>query len=549
MTLHVNLTSTSIESALKAFSGRRVDGDELLDYSGVVVHTDPRPKRTLLRAIRRSRTVDLYVDDFSSAQIGRLSALKLFGLMKTVTVLDLKGHIQRLRFHEVLPEVLKRICYFLFVLPFVRLREQRVLLSSLDSLATKTAVPARAERPKRVAYLRTDLIPIIKAGGSVAHISGVANALQAEGIDVRLWTTAMIPTVKAPQTLVPIRPDLIEILPGREDFVQGRRFARAVEDELRAYAPDLIYWRHSLGGIVGVALSQRLGVPLILEYNGSELRTLELWGKNVPGAAPNPHRALLRRGEDVAFQLATRIVVVSSVLKDELVERGVPASKVQVEPNCVDMDRFPRETLDRDRAAVREKLGFTPEHAVAGFIGTFGKWHGAQILAQAVKPAIEKAPSLRFLMIGDGSFMPEVRATLAKEGVADKVVLTGLVPQDQAPALLNACDFYVSPHVPNQDGSQFFGSPTKLFEYMALGRGTVASSLNQIGEVLRHDETALLVPPGELPALVDGMVALATDRERSDRLGRAARAEVEARYTWRVNVRGLLESLAAAAKS
>ena len=117
------------------------------------------------------------------------------------------------------------------------------------------------------------------------------------------------------------------------------------------------------------------------------------------------------------------------------------------------------------------------------------------------------------------------------------------MPQAEAPALLNACDFYASPHVPNDDGSRFFGSPTKVFEYMALGRGIVASSLGQLGLVLKDGETARLVPPGDLEKLVSAIVELAKDPELRDRLGRTARARVLERHTWRANVRSLLASL------
>jgi glycosyltransferase involved in cell wall biosynthesis len=549
MTLHVNLTVGSIESALRVHPDRRRPGDEVLDYSGTLVHEDPTPKRTLLRAIRRSAAVDFYVDDLPTAQLGRLSFLKLFGVLKPMTVLDLESRTRPLLVREVVLEITKTTIFFFLTLPWRRFRETRALARTLRTLAKARAVPPRRERPRRVAYLRTDLIATLKAGGSAAHISGVANALASQGIEVKLWSTAVIPTVKPPQTLVPFTTNGPDLLPGRQYFVEGRRFVEKVAPELRAFAPDLIYWRHSRGGLAGAVLSQRLGVPLVLEYNGSEVRADELWGKSHPDAPKDPHRALLRHAEDLSFQLAARIVTVSSVLKDELVAAGVPAAKVQVEPNGVDLDRFPREALDQERARVREKLGFKPEHVVCGFIGTFGKWHGAQVLAQAVKPSCDKLPELRFLMIGDGAFMPEVRATLARDGVADKVVLTGLVPQAEAPALLNACDFHASPHVPNEDGSQFFGSPTKLFEYMALGRGIVASSLNQIGEVLRQDETAILVPPGELPPLIEGIVALARDPARRERLGRAALAEVKAHFTWEANVQGLLASLEVAARS
>ncbi len=124
--------------------------------------------------------------------------------------------------------------------------------------------------------------------------------------------------------------------------------------------------------------------------------------------------------------------------------------------------------------------------------------------------------------------------------VASYVTFTGLVPQDEAPAYLAACDILASPHVPNADGSRFFGSPTKLFEYMAMGKGIVASDLEQIGEVLTHDQTAWLVRPGDVEDLVAGIVALGSDPEMRTRLGAAARKEAVERYTWKAHVRRML---------
>src|SRR5262249_62114235 len=138
---------------------------------------------------------------------------------------------------------------------------------------------------------------------------------------------------------------------------------------------------------------------------------------------------------------------------------------------------------------------------VVGFIATFQPWHGADVLAQAFVRLLQETPlyrdRVRLLMIGTGPSLPAVRRIVESAGLDACVRFAGLIEQADGPQHLAACDVLASPHVPNADGTPFFGSPTKLFEYMAMGRAIIASDLDQIAEVLRHGETAWMVPPAD----------------------------------------------------
>jgi glycosyltransferase involved in cell wall biosynthesis len=110
------------------------------------------------------------------------------------------------------------------------------------------------------------------------------------------------------------------------------------------------------------------------------------------------------------------------------------------------------------------------------------------------------------------------------------------------PRLLDACDVLVSPHVPLDAGAEFFGSPTKLFEYMAMAKGIVASRLGQIGEVLEHEQTALLVEPGNIGELRDAIMRLSSSKELRESLGTAARRAAVERHTWKHNAQRVLDA-------
>ncbi|MEM9683439.1 MAG: glycosyltransferase [Pseudomonadota bacterium] len=103
----------------------------------------------------------------------------------------------------------------------------------------------------------------------------------------------------------------------------------------------------------------------------------------------------------------------------------------------------------------------------------------------------------------------------------------------------------MSPHVPNPDGTPFFGSPTKLFEYMAARRAIVASDLDQVGEVLSDNETALLATPGDPDALAATLARAAEDAPLRARLSEEARRVCEARHTWLIHTRRILDALSA----
>jgi glycosyltransferase involved in cell wall biosynthesis len=154
------------------------------------------------------------------------------------------------------------------------------------------------------------------------------------------------------------------------------------------------------------------------------------------------------------------------------------------------------------------------------------------------------APEARWVIVGDGALHAEVAAEIAARGLGDTVRLTGVLPRSDALARLSACDVVVSPHVPNPDGSPFFGSPIKLFEYMGLAKAIVASDLGQIADVIDDGRTGVLCPPGDAAAAAAAVARLLADGELRSRLGAAALDEAAERHSWRAHSRRMLDALA-----
>jgi glycosyltransferase involved in cell wall biosynthesis len=402
--------------------------------------------------------------------------------------------------------------------------------------ATPFSLPARpAAEISRVTYLRAE--PSLRwlgtqVGGAATHTAGVINGLSSAGVDVNVF---------APERPEGVRGAHCQAVPPRHilQLVHWLTLVGHTRELVSAAADtpaDLVYQRYALGSYAGLELARRLNVPLVLEFNGSEIWTERHWG-----SGRVPLVATLAALEQRNLLDASLIVVVSQPLKDQLVEQGIDAVRVLVNPNGVDVRELANARA-HPPADWRSQVSL-PQAPTVGFVGTFGLWHGVKLLPELIERVAEHREDARWVLVGDGPLHAEVAAEIERRGLSDRVRLTGVVPHPRAVELLACCDVCVSPHVPNPDGSAFFGSPTKLFEYMGLGRAIVASDLDQIGEVLEDGHTALLTPPGDIAAAASAVARLLDDEALRARLGRAALDEALARYSWDAHVGRILRAL------
>jgi glycosyltransferase involved in cell wall biosynthesis len=383
-----------------------------------------------------------------------------------------------------------------------------------------------------VVYVRATPGPGTQLGGAASHINGFIGAAVKLGAHISLVSNDQIAGLDETKTpLKIIWPKPIGSTRAAFDIYNNLLFTHDAVEEIEARRPDFIYQRYSRFSWAGVEASLSTGRPLFLEYNGSEVWVGRYWDRV-------GRLGLLERYERLNLAAAARVFVVSEVERRNLLRVGVADEKIVVNPNGVDAERF-RPGVGGE--GVRRELGIEPDETLVGFVGTFGPWHGVVALAEAIK-LVPREARVRFLLVGSGLLRGEVERILSEAGALSRVILTGAVEHGLVPAYLDACDVLTSPHVPLEDGSEFFGSPTKLFEYMAMGKGIVASRLGQIGDVLQDEETALLVEPGNVRELSEAIVRLADSRPLRESLGAAARREAIAKHTWTHNAGRVLDA-------
>lgn len=402
------------------------------------------------------------------------------------------------------------------------------------SAATRPASRSSGGNGPNILYIRSSPGPGTQAGGAASHIKGFIEAAHQLGASVSLITNDEIAGLD--QSTLPTRivwPEPIGSSRAAFDVYNNLRFANTAIEEVEKLEPDFIYQRYARFSWAGVAAALRTKRPLFLEYNGSEVWVGQYWDRV-------DRLDLLARYEKLNLKAAARIFVVSEIERRNLLKAGIEPERIVVNPNGVDPDKF-KPGVGGDEA--RRKLGLAPTEAVVGFVGTFGPWHGVEILAQAITQ-MPGDLTVKFLLLGTGALRDRVEQTLRDASALDRVIMLGTVAHERVPRLLDACDILVSPHVPLDAGAEFFGSPTKLFEYMAMGKGIVASRLGQIGDVLEHEKTALLVEPGNVQELADAITRLMKSPELRAGLGAAARQAAIERYTWKHNAQRVLNEYA-----
>ena len=274
----------------------------------------------------------------------------------------------------------------------------------------------------------------------------------------------------------------------------------------------------------GAALAaQRLGLPYILTFSADPLLERDLVGHRLRGM----HHLAASSEARYAYKAAKRIICVSEPARQHLIKNWrVDPDKIVVMPNGVDTNLF-RPDYAGEQLRKRWDLNGRP---VVGFLGAFHPWHGLDLLVQSFSSILADIPSAVLLLIGDGRARPVVEQTVRQCGVASNVKITGLLPQDEAAALLSVVDVAVLPY-PKLPQELWF-SPLKLYEYMSSGKAIVASRAGQIREVLEHNQTGLLVESGDIQGFTEAIKSLLQSPSLRSYLGQNARQQAVKHHSW-----------------
>jgi len=273
--------------------------------------------------------------------------------------------------------------------------------------------------------------------------------------------------------------------------------------------PDLWYGRH----VYSTARVAFAGYPFILEQHGIHRR----WAV----------RVLI--SHVVRMPNCRALVVISEALKrDCLKAYGISDRRVIV---AHDAAAPYRPTVPR----IRKEPGVYD----IGFTGHLYPGKGMEVIAQLAP----RLPEVRFHVVGG---MESDLGRWRRAGLPANVALHGFVPHQEVAAFLGSFDAVLLPNqrrVTLEDAGGDIGawtSPLKMFEYMAAGLPIISSDLPVLREVLTDGHDALLVPPDQIDLWEVALRRLIGDAALRASLGRHAREDAEAKYTWAQRARHVL---------
>jgi glycosyltransferase involved in cell wall biosynthesis len=210
------------------------------------------------------------------------------------------------------------------------------------------------------------------------------------------------------------------------------------------------------------------------------------------------------------YHRAKKVVVVTQSFKDNLVERGIPESKIEIIYNGVEPERFGR--IDAQTAKQNHSL---TGYFIILYAGTLGLSHGLENVLLAAQK-FSNINNVRFLFVGEGA-MKEPLKDMANKLQLENVIFWPGQPREKMPEIYALADVCIVSLKKVQLFNKFI--PSKIFEIMASKRPIIACLTGEAAQILQNSGSAIVVPQEDFNALGTAIQTLIKDKELRHKMG------------------------------
>jgi glycosyltransferase involved in cell wall biosynthesis len=291
---------------------------------------------------------------------------------------------------------------------------------------------------------------------------------------------------------------------------------------LRELKPDVVHTHSSKAGILGRWAADRAKVPVIVHT---------IHGLAFTASTSRIVNAVYRTLERQTAPLTTKIACVANAMREQSLAAniGTPEQYVTVYSG---METRPFIEPPVPREETRRRLGLRDEHIVVGTIARLFHLKGHDDLIEMAPALCAAHPNLRFMWVGDGLLRGAFEQSIARLGLQDRFILTGLVPPTKIPELTAAMDILVHP-------SRREGLARAIVQGQLAGSPAIAYDIDGNREGLIDGQTGYVIPPFDRRLLGERIAELLENGERRRAMGAAGRVFALSRFDAKVMVDAL----------
>jgi phosphatidylinositol alpha-1,6-mannosyltransferase len=267
-------------------------------------------------------------------------------------------------------------------------------------------------------------------------------------------------------------------------------------------------------GVMALALKWRYRLPYLCYVHGEDITTAH---------ESREYVWLVRRVVGNAECLIANSGNTARILREEW---EVPAERVRILHPGVDTKYFTPAAAD---PAARARLGWG-DRPVVLTVGRLQKRKGHDVMIKALRTIRQSAPGVLYAIAGDGEERAALEALVESEGASEHVRFHGEIGDAELLTCYQQCDLFSLPN--RQVGRDIEGFGMVLLEAQSCGKPVLAGASGGTAETMRIPQTGRVVNCDEQGPLAAEVVALLSDPELRERMGRSARAWVVERFDW-----------------
>jgi glycosyltransferase involved in cell wall biosynthesis len=283
---------------------------------------------------------------------------------------------------------------------------------------------------------------------------------------------------------------------GRADW----RAVQQIEEYIQSEAIDVVHTHGYKADLYGFLAAWRSGKPVVA--------TCHNWVGGTTALGIYNHL------DRLALKKFSALAAVSDEVAQRLLDSGVPAEKIKIIANGIDVQAFEHGQPLPALSCVGEK--------VVGMVARLDLQKGFEYLLRAVRELCNTMNGFKVVIVGEGPDRPAIEAMVQEYGLQSSVILAG--QQSDMPGVYAAMDIFVLPSL-NE------GLPMTILEAMAASKPVVATRVGAIPKVINDGENGLLINPRNSEALRNALASLLSDPDKCRRMGERAHDWVSRNYT------------------